>query len=123
MLYDGFLLDNSGTLFQVNDNGLIRTDESRYLVMHGLDRKDVSGADIYQNDVVLYEAGSEFEIVFGEHDSFYPGDRIPEPSYGFVAALVKGDSVDYEDVYPVSWLEQISKVIGYCVNGKITYLP
>lgn len=122
MLYDGFVLDNQGLLFQINSNGLIRADKNRYLIMHGLDRKDVSGTEVYVGDVLLYEAGSEFVVAFGEHDSFCPGDRIPEPSHGFVAALVKCCSPDYEDIYPLSWLEEISKVIGYCIDDEITYL-
>lgn len=123
--HKSFMLDQDGNLFEVNKkNGLlIKYDTDKVIIMHCINRKDISGRDIYEGDILNYPTGYKFLVAFGEHDAFCPGDQMNETNQGFVAVRFDGDSPDYNEVYPLSSTESLTRVIGHYINGKARYYP
>jgi len=125
MLYNNFFLDQEGKLYKNNqENGLLEyCEKENYIIMHSIDREDISTMKIFEKDILRYETGYEFFVAFGEHTSFCPGDQMMTTNQGFVAVRFEDNKPDYSEVYPLSHVEYLAKVVGYYINGVTTYLP
>jgi len=125
MLYEGFFLDQEGKLYKNNqENGMLEhCEQENYIIMHSLNRYDIANQEIFNYDILRYETGYEFVVVFGKYPAFCPGDNVLETNQGFTAIELKGSKLDIEYTYPLSDTELYSKVVGYYVNNKATYLP
>lgn len=143
--YERYLLNQDGNLYQIDlksfyetcqgvvkdgkvdgigwSKTIIECEKEDFIIMHCIDRKDISGRDIFEGDILSYPTGYTFLVAFGEHDAFCPGDKMDETNQGFAAVKFDGDSPNYDEVYPLSDMESLTRVIGYYINGKTKYYP
>ncbi len=123
MNYKGFLLDNEGNLYKINKhNGLLmKCNQEYFVVMHCIGREDISGKEIYEKDILEYETGCHFIVGFGKHDVFCPGDKRDTTNQGYIAIDYNGDTPNYNEIYPLSELEKLARVIGYYIDENNIY--
>lgn len=92
-------------------------DEERYIVMWQIERNDIAGQEVYQKDILRYETGYEFAIEFGKHDMYCPGDRFVTTNQGFIACRYEYGDVETKEIYPISEIEELAKVVGNTLEG------
>ncbi len=125
LYYTGYLLDQEGNLFEINkknDGLLVKCTKENYIIMHGIERQDICGREIYERDILRYESGFEFIVDFGLCPAFCPGDRLDTTNQGFVAVRL-ADKMISDELYPLSSVESLAKVIGTYLNEKLLYYP
>lgn len=130
MYEDGFVLDQQGELYRMKKKEfsetyrLIHVNTSEYVVLHSLDREDISGRPVYEGDILRYETGYEFVVNYGEHPAYCSGDRAWTTNEGFFAVLfdedLNYDEINFDSVsYPLSDIEHSALVVGNIFQGYI----
>lgn len=76
------------------------------LLMRNTGRKDISGAFVYEGDVIENPDGLRMEIKYGLHDAYCPADKCMMDSVGFYAV---GKGLPQ---MPIGCLEDYALVVG-----------
>lgn len=128
MYSDGFVLDQQGGLYQIKKaelnemSRIVPVNANEYVVLHSLDREDISGRIVYEGDILRYETGYEFVVNYGEHPAYCSGDRAWTTNEGFFAVLFD-ENLNYDEInldsvsYPLSDIEHSALVVGNIFQG------
>lgn len=71
--------------------------------------KDKNKSKIYEGDILRYEGGGIYRVVFDEMMIMCPQDNIEEPSPGYYGILI-GDKT--KELCPLGVTQRLAKVIG-----------
>lgn len=121
--FDGFLIDECGNLYRRSfDKFKIippKLANERYVMLLALNRYDISGRTIYEEDIIRYETGCEFVVAFGTHPAYCHGDRMDTTNEGFCALNYEDGKVTVNEFssYPLSDLEHLALVVGNTFEG------
>lgn len=94
------------------------------IVMRGVGRRDISGKDVYEGDIIENPGGARMEIKFGTYWAYCPVDKCNVDSVGFYAESRGCPKM------PVGPLEDYAEVVGNIYenpelseSGKLFFYP
>lgn len=148
MHYSGFMLDSDGSLCKVitaNKKGgllvakvksyntltqmhqvtlqtvkFLPNEKQRYIVQFEIERKDSYEQELYEGDILIYETGSSYVIVYGKYAGiFCPGDQRYTSGQGYVACEYADGEINLNVAYPLSEVETLSRRYGNVFEGYV----
>ncbi|MDQ0362564.1 YopX family protein [Breznakia pachnodae] len=149
MYYSGFVLASDGSLCKVittNKKGglfvakvksydtltqmhqvtlqtvkFMPNEKQRYIIQFAIDRKDNYEQELYEGDILIYETGCAYVIVYGKYEGiFCPGDQRYTSSQGYVACEYEGGEINLNVTYPLSEVETLSRRYGNVCEGYVS---